>query len=226
MPYTEHPIHKEIVDTFFRKSTPKKQPDRGRQKKKHMSLFIVLTAVIALAFFVIISILYIRKLSYHNHNKQPKAVTFLYSENILKNGSINRGNVGEVYFKGDAKAKSSLLKNSIRLVNSVSSGEASFVIKFRGLLNFDGKNILLLARTEHGINKVRLALKDSENRIYISPNMDIATEWGLKHIFMHGKTDFDLKHVKEMELEFGRRATGNKNNSVIYIKNLTVRGVL
>lgn len=212
---------KEIIDTFFKKSAqdhPQKPPPK---KRKKVLLLIAFALLLTLAFSIIIIILYRQRgISY---NQQVSLSKFHYSEYIIKDGQINRFDIEEVYFEGDAREKSSFLQDSVKLVNFGDYGRAALTMRFKEFLNLGGKNILILARAESGRKLLDLILKDAQNRFYEFPEISFSPNWNMKHIYLDEKKHFDLKKIKEIKLEFGSHTAGNEENSTIYIKNITVR---
>ncbi len=215
-------IPKEVIDTFFKKAAGISEEKKPKNRKKTL-LFIISLSSLALVLSTISIILYI--IPYNK--KVPKTVAlnrFPYTGHVVKNGLVNRFNIIEARFGGGASRKSAFLKNSIELTNSGNEGRASLIIKFREYLDLDGKNILILARAKYGTKKINLILKDFQNRFYEYPGIQFSPNWNLKHIYLDETRGIDLKRIKELELEFGSLTTGNKENSTIYLKDLTVRG--
>ncbi len=221
-------IPKEVIDTFFRKAAgipQKEKPEEKPKNHKKTLLFILFLSSLVLVLSTIIIILYI--IPYKK--KVPKTVAlnrFHYTDPVVKNGLVNRFNTIEAHFDGGASRKSAFLKNSIELTNPGNEGRASLIIKFREYLDLDDKNILILARAKYGTKKINLILKDSQNRLYEYPGIQFSSNWNLKNIYLDEARDIDLKRIKELELEFGSLTTGNKENSTIYLKDITVRGTL
>ncbi|MBN1353821.1 MAG: hypothetical protein JW994_04055 [Candidatus Omnitrophica bacterium] len=214
--------YKEIIDTFFRKSL-----DEGTLPKKHLKRklwipFAVTSAVaLTLALFAIIIIL-------NKINTGPEHVKIepAYSEPIINNGVINRNNIEEVSFEGDAREASSFLEGSINLVNHGSYGRAGLTLKFHRPVNLKGKNILLIARAKYGTKKINLILKDSKNCFLELAHIAFPADWSMKHVFMKENRHCDLSDIKELKIEFGTNTAGNNTGSVIFLKNLTVRDTI
>jgi len=213
--------HKEIIDTFFGKSVPGKFGKKSPKKHKRTQILIAAIILSVLALSAIIIILY--KVRVFDYRKETAVSKFRYSENIIKNGQIKRPLIEEARFDGDARGKSSFLKNSARLVNSGEYGRASLTVKFWEPLDLEGKNILILGRAEHGTKKINLILKDSQNRFYECPNICFSSSWNLKHVYLGKRRGFDLGRVGELKVEFGSHTAGNEKNSTIYLKDITIR---
>jgi len=217
-------IPKEIIDTFFREAAGLPQKNARKKGKKTLLLIISLISL-SLALSAIIIILYI--ISYKGKepgfNKTVNVNKARYTENIVKNGLINRSNIVEVRFDGDASKKSAFLKNSIELTSSGTRGRAALIMKFGERLDLGGKDILILARTKYGTKKMKLILTDVQNRYHEYPDMRFSPNWNIKHVYLDNTGDIDLKGIKELRLEFGSLTAGNNENSTMYLKDITVR---
>lgn len=210
-------LHKEIIDTFFEKSSrnTKKLP----RKRKPNPIFLASVAVLIIAIFSGIVIVYIRGVK---HGSFEEGAAY-YRKDIIKKGVLNRDYVEDIYFDGDAKDKSSFAKNSVILVNSGNYGRASLVMTLRDGTDLEGSSLLITAKAERGIRKIDVILKDSQNHFYEYSNLLFSPNWDLRHIYLNRKDNFDLKNVKQMKIEFGSFTTGNQQNSVLHIKDMVVR---
>lgn len=213
---------KVIVDTFFNTGTHNPHQKKRPKKRSKLIPFMGLLFVSALVLSVIIIILYNSKK--HSHLAGYAALDKTpFMRNIVKGGEIDRANVEEAYFDGDAKEESSFLKNSVKLVNSGRHGRAAFVIKFRDDVDLYRKNILVLARANHGFKKIKLILKDDRSRFYEFGDMTFSPEWTKRNVYLEKGEYFDFKKIKELKLEFGSFTAGNDKNTVFYLKDIIVR---
>ena len=212
---------KEIVDTFFAKTTHKKSEKKAPLKRKRRLSLPVLLLSTTLALFMIFIIL--NMIRVFPTATESAADKFHYSENIIKSGEINRRNIEEIFFDGDAKPNSSFQEANVRLVTSGRYGRAALVMRFRNPVDLVGKNILIVGRSDGGTKKIKLLLKDLKNRFYESPEVAFSSSWGMKHIYLDRQSGFRLGPVKELKLEFGTRTTGNEEGSVIFLKNMLIR---
>ena len=219
-------IPQEIVDTFFKKTSGGKAQEKSPKKPKKALFFTVYILSLLLVLSVIIRILYIipYKQKRAGFKEASDLTRPLYIRHVVKSGLINRQSVEEVYFDGDAAKKSAFLKNSIALTNAGAHGRASLIMRFREYIDLDDKNILIMARAKYGRKKINLILKDFQNRFYEHPGIEFSPNWGLKHVYLNKVSEVDLRRIKELRLEFGSFTAGNRENSTIYLKDITVRG--
>ena len=215
-------IHKEIVETFFKKSIHDIPQKNTFEINKKVALILLGVLLLGLVLSPIIIILYNK--STNALGKKAALAEIHYSKKIIKNGHINRSDIEETFLDGDARAKSSFLKNNIKLVNSGPEGRAALVIRFREPLDLENKHVLVTARAEHGTKKLKLIVKNSKNRFYEFSDLSFSSNWNMKYIFTGKKHDFDLKNVKEMKFEFGSNTAGNEQGSILYLKDLAVKG--
>lgn len=213
-------IQQEIIDTFFGKTEtmpPAKKP-RGRRITAT-----TVGSILALALCVIFIILY---------TKRPHRTPYdnidinRYQYSIIEDGQVDRGNIERIYFDGDARGKSSFLKNSIQLVNSGEYGRAALVITFYTPVDLDRKTILIQARAQYGAKKIDLILKDDKNRFCDFPGMTLSSNWNVKQARLEKREYFDMTRTKELRIEFGSNTTGNNQDATIYLKRITIRGAL
>jgi len=221
-------ISKKIINTFFKKKE-KNVPDEKnppshfkRNLAIGIAIFIAISVIIALSVSVII--LYNRTNNLVITQIVPPPVKFAPGD-LIKDGKLNRQLIEKAYFDGDAKEKSEYLDTSIKLVNLGEHGRASLVLEFKEPLDFEEKNILINARSGGGLKKIDLILKDTGNRFYEFSDMYFSTNWSLKHVFLNPRRRFDLKNTTLLKLEFGHYTAGNKKGSVIFVKDINLRGV-
>lgn len=215
-------IHKEIVETFFKKSIHDVPHKKTFEINRKTAIIALVALFSALVLSPIIIILY-RK-SVDSLGEKSALTEIYYSKKIIKNGRINHSDIEETFLDGDAKAKSSFLKVSIKLVNSGPAGRAALVMRFREPLDLEDKHLLVTARAQNGTKKAKIILKNSKNRFYEFADMSFSSNWNMNNIFTGKKHDFDLKSIKELKFEFGSNTAGNKEDSILYLKDLTVRG--
>ena len=219
-------LPQEVIDTFFKTTAGDVAQKKPPKKPKKALLFIASALSLSLVLSAIILILYI--IPYKQKRAGFKEARDLnrplYAGHVVKSGLVNRQSIEEAYFDGDAAKKSAFLKNSIALTSAGTHGRASLIMRFREYIDLDDKNILILARAKYGRKKINLILKDFQNRFYEYPGIEFSPNWNLKHVYLNKVSEVDLKRIKELKLEFGSFTAGNRENSTIYLKDITVRG--
>ena len=211
--------HKEIADTFFNKSAASASKKKKRKKWRNLPIF-------AASILLLILLLILIGVSVDIKNSTVKtrlpARNVFPAENIMKKGRLNYSKIKQIYFDGDAKEKSSFLNLSVKLVNSGGSGGAYLIIVFKKSIDLSGKSLLISAKTDGGKKGIKLILKDVQGRSYQSRNIRFSPDWALEYVGLNKKSNFDLKRVEELKIAFGAQDTGNPQNSVIYIKDITI----
>ena len=215
-------IHKEIVETFFKKSIHDIPDGNTFGINKKIALILIGVLLSGLVLSPIIIILYNKSSS--ATGKKAALAGIYYFKKIINNGRINHTDIEETLLDGDAKEKSSFLKNNIKLVNSGPESRAALVIRFREPLDFENKHLLITARAQHGTKKIKLIVKNSKNQFYELGDLSFSSNWNMKYVFTGKKHDFDLKNIKEMKFEFGSNTAGNEQGSTLYLKDLAVKG--
>ena len=218
--------HKEIVDTFFKKTSPVASPPSKKAKKKKPYLILFFAAFLLLAFLAASAIIFIGALNYGKSGLNDYGGARSAIESFIGSGAINRAYVKEARFDADAQDKSSFLKSSIRLVNQENLGRAAFLITLKDRTSLKDKSILITAKSESGLAYFKLLLKDEKGNYFTVKKVNLAPSWTREHIFIRpGKnTTFDFFGVSEMKIEFGSKTAGNNPGAVIYLKDLAVRG--
>jgi len=212
--------YREIEDTFFGKNAKDRDKKKKSKKNKKFLVFIVSILLCALGLGLVIIRVSGKKSELKIAN-QPPAIP--YSESILKDGKLNYSKIKEIYFKGGAKEKSTLLNFSVKLVKPKASQDASLKIVLNEPIDFVGKFLLLSAKTVTGEREIKLILTDTEKRSYEIPNIRILPDWTLKSIYPKKKDNFDPGKTKEIEIAFGAGARENTRSSTVYIKDLIIR---
>lgn len=213
----------EIIDTFFKKSI--KQPDAEKippispKKKQNLRILFVISLVLALAL----------AFSYYLINPKP----FTSKKNVpidsttynrlVYNGVIDKDILNYFSFEGDAKEESSILINSVKLVNKNKLGWARATFQLNTYIDLSGVNILILGKCVHGLKSINLILDDIEGNSYQFSNIGFSPDWELKNIELENIKNFNFKKVQRLAIEFGTKTSGNTDGSVIYIKEMGFR---
>jgi len=236
-------FHKEIVETFFGKSVPDtdilpKKAELKRPEKKQVVLTkipsakknLTLYKFIPMSFLLFLAVLVIGGVYFYFTAFSPDEKIIASQKTggytrFLYSGDFNRSIVSSFYFEGDAREKSVLLNNSIKLINSRSEGWARAVFNFTEPVDFSKEDMLIFARSEPRTAQISVALVDENGNKVRSPvSLTPSWEWrtvGVKHL-----NNFDLSRVNAVMIEFGYVTTGNLDNSVIYIKNFGIRSAI
>ena len=216
--------HKEIVDTFFKRTSlapSKKTPVTGRKKNRLPLLF---TAFLLLAFFSCLVIIILNRGGYLKSGLAGYDAAQRV-ENLVADGVANRAIIEEVWFEGDAATESSFLKSSIRLVNQGPEGRAALTISLKERLNLKNKSILITARSEGALAGFKLLLRDKKGDFFTAKEVGLASRWSREHIFIQVKKNrnFNFDGVSALKIEFGSKTAGNRQGAVIYIKDILIR---
>ena len=220
----DHVSHKEIIDTFFKKTShqPSKKKHKPGRKKTHVPLFA--GAFLLLAFVSILAIIILGRETLQKSGLESYS-TAQRVETLIRDGVVERAYIEEARFDADATNKSSFLKSSIRLVNQGSLGRAAFMISFKERLSLKNKSILITARSETGLAAFKLLLQDRKGNFFMAKEVPLAGRWSREHIFIktRNSTNFDFGNISGLKIEFGSKTVGNRQDAVIYIKNLVIR---
>jgi len=216
--------HKEIVNTFFKKTSlgpSEKTPGPSRKKNR---LPLLITAFLLLAFFSCLAIIILYRGGYLKSGLAGYDAAQRV-ESLISGGVANRALIEEVRFEGDAAYESSFLKSSIRLVNQGPEGRAAFTISLKERLNLKNKSILVTARSEGALAGFKLLLQDKKGNFFMAKEVYLASRWSREHIFIQVKknSNFNFDGVSALKIEFGSKTVGNRPGAIIHIKDLVIR---
>lgn len=225
-------LPKEIVETFFGKSAKSEHTQIKKPYFKNNTAPIRVSfppyMIALLSIFMLSGIFYISYLAANHYDgnihKEPAVVGSSNYLKILDNGVFDRYYVKSFNFEGDAKDKSMILGNGIKLVNSGRMGwaRASIVLKDGIFLN-QGK-MMVLARSLPGSRMVHIVLKDLYGHSFKMPIV-ISPKWGWKTVTVKNRRSVDISKVNSIALEFGTMTTGNDKATEIFIKEIGIRKI-
>jgi len=221
-------FHQEIIDTFFGKverhdiNTKIIPVESQKPQKKPKNLYLSsIMLVLSLIFFATGLLYFISAKVSFNFPYLPFNVSLNYTK-IFSSGSINYDNVESLAFDGDAKAKSIMQGDCIKMVNSGTIGSAKVKFKFKSTMDFSKLNLLFMIRSEPGPRAATLALTDTLGNTRRAA-IKISPSWEMKNMTFSDKNYFDLKKVSSVSIEFGTSTIGNSQGTEIYIKEIGVR---
>ena len=219
-------FHKEIIDTFFGKpkkrepTSPEPQPRKVPTSQKNATrLTLTLFSFLFLLFVVSITIL----LVIYWQNRIPETTQVSNYTKLLSNGAFDRSLTENFFFDGDAKEKSLILRDSIKLVNTGRLGWARVTFTLKNDQNLKDANILLFAKSYPGAKHIILILTDKNGNTHKIP-MLLSPRWERKNIHLSsGPANFEIDKINSIAIEFGSVTAQNRGNTVISLKELGIR---
>lgn len=236
-------FHKEIIDTFFGKTKvtedrtkthtpPAKAQKLAVPKKRRFPLYLYLTpfAILILAVFYFILSTHFRSNEGEYNVKttpsQPPIVHMPQPEyvRLVDNGIFNIRIVKELVFEGDAKTKSLVLRNSIKLAHNGKLGwaRATFILKRPS--NLLERNLSILAKSTRVPATLIFVLTDIHGKTY-KKSITISPRWEQKDITFEKKGAFSQNKVKSISVEYGVISAGNSGDAEIYIKEMGLKNL-
>ncbi|MDD5438843.1 MAG: hypothetical protein PHS37_01495 [Candidatus Omnitrophica bacterium] len=222
----------EIVDTFFRGSFKTKPPEipqapinqklpaqRAETARKpylqKALLGVMLAAVIAAAGYIV----------YSHNSPGASSGGDMRNENyarLFNDGSFDRYLVKIFSFDGDAREKSLISSNSLKLANTGSLGWARATFQLNTPVDLSRSNLMVLTKSEPGIKAMTLVLTDTGGNTRRIP-MTLSPRWEWKSITIQEKNYFNERKVSIVAFEYGQTTAGNDPASEIYIKEIGLR---
>ncbi|NQT23026.1 MAG: hypothetical protein HQ579_06275 [Candidatus Omnitrophica bacterium] len=224
-------LPKEVVDTFFGRTCPPEPvvaptPEQTIPKKTAYR-----TVLLAFLFVVLLtaafSIGYV--LSSSRTPKSPDTKPKLPVEEatvnpygkLVYNGIFDRNILTNLSFEGDAERSSRILSSSIKLINREKLGWARMSLNFVTPVDLSNTKLAILAKSGPDSIAITLRFSDIDGNVFEMPHLRFAPMWELKNVSLQNNSS--LKKVKSISIEYGSGSTGNKKNSSLYIKEVSLK---
>lgn len=222
IPSKEYLLHEHIADTYFYQKTRKRVIKHAAKNIRAALLSSLLLLIISLSIAVLAVL--------HNHYikflKEKTANSKMIK--IFDAGSVNKEILKKFEFRGYAKAKSKISNGSI-IINNLKKynwADASFDFKFP--IDLSNRNLSLTLRGKIGGERLKLILRDSNNRSYRLRDIYLASNWDTVNLpFNDISEDIDLSKITHLRFECDYIGESDKKidlflDVTVYIKDIQI----